>query len=45
MATETKYYTSEEISNKYNSLALKKKIWLYDAIDYMQSYNGKTDLI
>jgi hypothetical protein len=43
MATETKYYTSEEISNKYNSLTLKKKnMILYDAIDYMQSYNGRS---
>jgi hypothetical protein len=32
-----------EENNKYNQFTLKKKIWFYDAIDYMQSYNGETD--
>lgn len=38
-----KYYTSEEISRKYEALSLKKKAEvLYEALDYMQSYNGRT---
>lgn len=43
MDTETKYYTSEEISKKYALLSIKQKNdILYDAIDYMQQYNGRT---
>ena len=43
METKTKYYTSEEISKKYAALGLKKKNEvLYEAIDYMQSYNGRS---
>lgn len=38
-----KYYTSEEISKKYAALTLKEKNEvLYEAIDYMQSYNGRS---
>jgi hypothetical protein len=43
METKTKYYTSEEISKKYAALNLKEKNEvLYEAIDYMQSYNGRS---
>lgn len=38
-----KYYTSEEVSAKYESLTLKQKnAVLYDAISYMQQYNGRS---
>lgn len=38
-----KYYTSEHISNEFEKLTKDKKISvLYDAIDYMQSYNGRS---
>jgi hypothetical protein len=40
---ETKYYTSEEISKKYAALSLKEKNEvLYEAIDNMQTYNGRS---
>ena len=40
---DTKYYTSEEISKKYAVLSLKEKNKvLYEAIDYMQSYSGRS---
>jgi hypothetical protein len=43
METKIKYYTSEEISKKYAALSLKEKNEvLYEAIDYMQSYNGRS---
>jgi hypothetical protein len=43
METKTKYYTSEQISNEFEKLTKDKKISvLYDAIDYMQSYNGRS---
>lgn len=43
METKTKYYTSEEISKKYAALSLKEKNKvLYAAIDYMQSYSGRS---
>jgi len=43
METKTKYYTSEEINKKYAALSLKEKNEvLYEAIDYMQSYNGRS---
>jgi hypothetical protein len=43
METKTKYYTSEEISKKYAALSLKEKNEvLYEAIDNMQSYNGRS---
>ena len=43
MSKKTKYYTSEEISKKYATLSLKEKNEvLYEAIDYMQSYNGRS---
>jgi hypothetical protein len=38
-----KHYTSEYISKKYNALSLKEKtIVLYEALDYMQQYNGRS---
>ena len=43
METKEKYYTSEQISNEFAKLTKDKKISvLYDAIDYMQSYNGRS---
>jgi hypothetical protein len=43
METKEKYYTSEQISNEFEKLTKDKKIGvLYDAIDYMQSYNGRS---
>jgi hypothetical protein len=43
METKEKYYTSEQISNNFEKLTKDKKISvLYDAIDYMQSYNGRS---
>ena len=43
METKEKYYTSEQISNEFDKLTKDKKISvLYDAIDYMQSYNGRS---
>jgi len=43
MKTELKNYTSTEIHREFLDLSLEKrnKI-LYDAIDYMQSYNGRS---
>lgn len=42
-AVEPKYVTSRDINNKYNKLSKNKKIEvLYEAIDYMQSYNGRS---
>lgn len=38
-----KNYTSEEISKEYEALSLKEKNEvLYEAIDHMQSYNGRS---
>lgn len=38
-----KHYTTEEISKKYASMSLKEKNEvLYEAISYMQSYNGRS---
>ncbi len=38
-----KLYTSTEISDSYQKLTKDKKIEvLYEAIDYMQSYNGRS---
>lgn len=43
METKEKYYTSEQISKEFEKLTKDKKInVLYDAIDYMQSYNGRS---
>ena len=43
METKEKYYTSEQISNEFEKLTKDKKISvLYEAIDYMQSYNGRS---
>lgn len=43
METKEKYYTSGQISNEFEKLTKDKKISvLYDAIDYMQSYNGRS---
>lgn len=46
MKDKNKYYTTEDIIKKYNALSLKaKNTVLYDAIDYMQSYNGRSRLL
>jgi hypothetical protein len=38
-----KYYTYEEISKKFFNLTKNKQIdILYEALDYMQQYNGRT---
>lgn len=38
-----KYYTSDHISEEYESLSDKKKIGiLHSALDYMQQYNGRS---
>lgn len=43
METKNKYVTSEDISKEYSKLSLEKKNEvLYEAINYMQSYNGRT---
>jgi GR25 family glycosyltransferase involved in LPS biosynthesis len=43
MATKTKYYSSEQIQAKFNKLTKDKKIEvLYDAIDVMNQYNGRS---
>lgn len=43
METKENYYTSEQISNEFEKLTKDKKISvLYDAIDYMQNYNGRS---
>lgn len=40
---DTKYFTSKEISDEYNLLSCKEKnVILYDAIDIMNQYNGRT---
>lgn len=46
METKEKYYTSEQISNEFEKLTKDKKIHvLYNAIDYMQSYNGRSKFL
>jgi hypothetical protein len=43
METKTKYYTSTEIHKKYLDLSLaKRNEVLYEAIDIMQQYNGRS---
>jgi glutaredoxin-related protein len=43
MATKTKYYTSEHVSKQYQKLTKDEKInVLYEAIDIMQQYNGRS---
>ena len=38
-----KYYNSNEIYNEFDKLSKDKKIViLYEAIDYMQQYNGRS---
>lgn len=48
MATvnKTKYLTSEEINKKFHSLTKNKRIGvLLEALDYMQSYNGRSKIL
>ena len=43
MEAKQKYYTSEDIQKEFSKLTKDKKIEvLYEAIDIMQSYNGRT---
>ena len=43
MEAKQKYYTSRDIQKEYSKLTKDKKIEvLYEAIDIMQSYNGRT---
>lgn len=38
-----KFYTSEQVQEKYNKLTKDEKIEvLYEALNYMQQYNGRT---
>lgn len=40
-----KYYTAQEVSDKFQKLTKDEKInVLYEAIDYMQSYNGRSKM-
>lgn len=40
---DIKYYTSQEIQAKYDALSLEEKNQVLSlAIEYMQSYNGRT---
>jgi|GEM_PF-5285525 len=43
METKTKYYTAEQIRTKFEKMPkdLKIKV-LYEAIDIMQQYNGRS---
>jgi hypothetical protein len=42
----TKYFTTEQISNKYDKLTNIQKIEvLYNAIGYMEQYNGRTKFL
>jgi hypothetical protein len=41
-----KYFTSEEINKKFHSLTKNKRIGvLLDALDYMQSYKGRSKIL
>jgi hypothetical protein len=45
METEKIYYTESQIIDEFNELNCEGKInILYDAIDYMQSYNGRSKI-
>lgn len=42
----TKYFTSSEINEKFHSLTKNKRIEvLLEALDYMQSYNGRSKIL
>jgi hypothetical protein len=46
MGTERIYYTESQIIDEFNELNCEGKInILYDAIDYMQRYNGRSKII
>jgi len=39
-------YTSDDIRRQYEKLSSRKKVEiLYEAIDYMQSYNGRSKIL
>ena len=41
-----KYYTAEHIQQEYSNFTKNKRIEiLYDALDIMQSYNGRTKFL
>ena len=41
-----KYYTSDDIMKKYGQLTFREKnTILYEALDYMQSYNGRSKFL
>jgi hypothetical protein len=43
MENKPKYYTAEQISSKFEQMTKDEKIKvLYGAIDFMQSYNGRS---
>lgn len=44
--SKTKYLTSSEINEKFNSLTKDKRIEvLLEALDYMKSYNGRSKIL
>jgi hypothetical protein len=46
MTTKEKYYTDDHIMKEYGALSLKKKNdILYDALDFMQQYNGRSKFL
>jgi hypothetical protein len=43
---KVRYHTSEEVSTMYGKLTCKEKNEvLYDALDYMNQYNGRTKFL
>lgn len=41
-----KFYTAEDIANKFSNLSSRKKNdVLYAALDYMQQYNGRSKIL
>jgi hypothetical protein len=41
-----KTYTSDDIRSQYNKLSAPKQVQiLYSALDYMQSYNGRSKIL
>lgn len=46
IVNKKKYLTSEEINKKFQSLTKNKRIGvLLEALDYMQSYNGRSKIL
>ena len=46
MSKEPKYYTAEHISKQFEKLTRLQKIdILWDALDYMEQYNGRSKFL